>query len=66
MATDKTKHKRGPVLCVSTGQIYETAAQAAAANNATAGAMSNHLAGRKPTLGGKVYQRIEEKAATDE
>jgi hypothetical protein len=43
----KGRIRMRPVRCIDTGDIYNSAAAAAAANNISNSAMSNHLNGRK-------------------
>ena len=61
LAVLSAKWKRVQIMCVETGEIYDSAAAACHALGCGKSAMSNHLAGRFPHLRGKHFKRVEGK-----
>lgn len=60
--TPKKPHKRGPVRCIETGIVYESASAACHALGRTLCAMSNHLAGRAPHVKNLHFERVQVEA----
>ncbi len=59
LAVLSAKWQRTQVMCVETGEIYDSAAAACTALGCGKSAMSNHLSGRFPHLRGLHFKRVE-------
>lgn len=58
MITEHEPWSRAQVRCIETGEVFSSAREAAKHVNVGDSAMSNHLAGRFPHVGGKTFERV--------
>lgn len=47
-----------PILCINNGIVYKSLLDAATKLNVTKGAISNHLAGKRSSVGGLVFVKV--------